>query len=78
MLGAYIISMAAQPSDVLAVMYLQSEARHLFSDSNSGAAQRVVPLFETEQDLNHGHETMQTLWNYLGTDLWLTSVTKIV
>ncbi len=43
-LGAYVISMAANPSDVLAVEYLQRAA---------GVAQplRVVPLFETLADL---------------------------
>ena len=49
----------SQPSDTSTSR--QVEARHLFSDSSSGAAQRVVPLFETEQDLNQGHKTMQTL-----------------
>ena len=61
MLGAYIISMASQPSDILAVLYLQEEARHLFSTPISGQAQRVVPLFETERDLDHGHHTMRAL-----------------
>ncbi|HEX5515493.1 MAG TPA: phosphoenolpyruvate carboxylase, partial [Gammaproteobacteria bacterium] len=43
-LGAYVISMAAQPSDILAVELLQKEAgvRHPL---------RVVPLFETLKDL---------------------------
>ena len=39
-LGAYIISMTMQPSDVLAVELLQKEAR-------IASPQRVVPLFET-------------------------------
>ena len=44
-LGAYIISMATHPSDVLAVRLLQQE-------SGCRPAQRIVPLFETLSDLN--------------------------
>ena len=62
MLGAYIISMAALPSDVLAVMYLQKAARYQFATAHSDEPQRVVPLFETERDLDEGHETMRTLF----------------
>lgn len=53
-LGAYVISMAKAPSDVLAVMLLQREA---------GVAKpmRVVPLFETLQDLEQAHSTMAAL-----------------
>ena len=43
-LGAYIISMAMRPSDVLAVELLQKEAR-------MGRPLRVVPLFETIEAL---------------------------
>ena len=55
-LGAYIISMAEYPSDVLAVLLLQKEA---------GIKQplRVVPLFETLKDLDGAAETMSTLFN---------------
>lgn len=55
-LGAYIISMAEYPSDVLAVLLLQKEA---------GIQQplRVVPLFETLKDLDGAAHTMQTLFN---------------
>ena len=55
-LGAYIISMAEYPSDVLAVLLLQKEAgiQH---------ALRVVPLFETLKDLDGASETMNTLFN---------------
>lgn len=55
-LGAYIISMAEYPSDVLSVLLLQKEA---------GIQQplRVVPLFETLKDLDGAAETMQTLLN---------------
>jgi phosphoenolpyruvate carboxylase len=53
-LGAYVITMASQPSDVLAVMLLQKEA---------GVARpmRVVPLFETAADLRIAGETMERL-----------------
>ena len=55
-LGAYIISMAEYPSDVLAVLLLQKEA---------GIQQplRVVPLFETLKDLDGAAQTMQTLFS---------------
>ncbi|WP_226665373.1 phosphoenolpyruvate carboxylase [Microbulbifer aggregans] len=53
-LGAYVISMARRPSDVLAVMLLQKVA---------GVAQpmRVVPLFETLDDLDNAPGTMSAL-----------------
>jgi phosphoenolpyruvate carboxylase len=55
-LGAYVITMASAPSDVLAVELLQRLAgqRHL---------QRVVPLFETRADLQRGGETMRALFD---------------
>ncbi len=55
-LGAYIISMAEYPSDVLAVLLLQKEAgiEHPL---------RVVPLFETLKDLDSAADTMNTLFN---------------
>jgi phosphoenolpyruvate carboxylase len=43
-LGAYVITMAGRPSDVLAVELLQREA-------GVSPARRVVPLFETARDL---------------------------
>jgi phosphoenolpyruvate carboxylase len=53
-LGAYVISMAHQPSDLLAVMLLQRE-------SGVASWMRVVPLFETLDDLNNATETMSAL-----------------
>ena len=53
-LGAYVISMAHQPSDVLAVELLQKEAR-------IAEPLRVVPLFETISDLEASHEVMARL-----------------
>ena len=53
-LGAYVITMASQPSDVLAVALLQKEA---------GVAEplRIVPLFETIADLRRAGDTMRQL-----------------
>ncbi|HYC62049.1 MAG TPA: phosphoenolpyruvate carboxylase [Thermoanaerobaculia bacterium] len=53
-LGAYVITMAGAPSDVLAVALLQKEA---------GVQEplRVVPLFETIADLQRAGETMKEL-----------------
>ena len=48
-LGAYVISMASRPSDVLAVELLQREARA--RSGTSTPPQRVVPLLETRADL---------------------------
>lgn len=55
-LGAYIISMAEYPSDILAVLLLQKEA-------GIKQALRVVPLFETLKDLDGAASTMSTLFN---------------
>lgn len=55
-LGAYIISMAEHPSDVLAVLLLQKEA-------GIESTLRVVPLFETLKDLDGAADTMRTLFN---------------
>jgi phosphoenolpyruvate carboxylase len=51
-LGAYVISMAQAPSDVLAVEYLQRQA---------GTAMRVVPLFEQVDHLRQAAETVRAL-----------------
>lgn len=53
-LGAYVISMAEYPSDVLAVMLLQKEAE-------MPRPLRVVPLFETLKDLNNAASSLQQL-----------------
>ncbi|AOA56937.1 phosphoenolpyruvate carboxylase [Acinetobacter larvae] len=55
-LGAYIISMAEYPSDVLAVLLLQKEA-------GISKPLRVVPLFETLKDLDGAADTMHSLFN---------------
>ncbi len=51
-LGAYVISMASAPSDLLAVAYLQRCA---------GAQLPVVPLFETPADLDQAPETIEAI-----------------
>jgi phosphoenolpyruvate carboxylase len=61
-LGAYVISQATTASDVLNVLLLQKDA---------GVAKplRVVPLFETLDDLNGAAQTMKTLFSlpvYMG------------
>jgi phosphoenolpyruvate carboxylase len=53
-LGAYVITMAAHPSDVLAVALLQ-KAVHVRKPL------RVVPLFETIADLRRASRTVSTL-----------------
>ena len=53
-LGAYVISMATHPSDVLAVILLQKEA-------GVKSYMRVVPLFETLSDLLGANDTLNAL-----------------
>ncbi|MEO8258350.1 MAG: phosphoenolpyruvate carboxylase [Acidobacteriota bacterium] len=53
-LGAYVITMASRPSDVLAVELLQKLA-------GSRRPQRVVPLFETAADLQHAGSVVDVL-----------------
>ncbi len=54
-LGAYIISMTSSASDILSVILLQKEA-------NIKDKLRVVPLFETLDDLINGSNIMSTLF----------------
>jgi phosphoenolpyruvate carboxylase len=61
-LGAYVISQATTPSDVLAVLVLQK-------DAGVKKALRVAPLFETLDDLNGAADTMKKLFSlpaYMG------------
>jgi phosphoenolpyruvate carboxylase len=53
-LGAYVITMAAQPSDVLAVEFLQRSA-------GVATPLRVVPLFETARDLRAAGDVIDRL-----------------
>ena len=59
--GAYVISQATSPSDVLAVELLQQEA-----GVDRGKKLRVVPLFETLDDLNGAASTLDTLFSDKG------------
>lgn len=54
--GAYVISMAAKPSDILLVLFLQKAF---------GIRQplRIVPLFETLEDLNHSPKVLEQIWS---------------
>jgi phosphoenolpyruvate carboxylase len=63
-LGAYVITMTSQASDVLAVEYLQRAA-------GVQAPLRVVPLFETSNDLAHAGEILDAL---LGLDWYRTRI----
>ena len=54
-LGAYIISMAQYPSDILAVELLQKQA-------GSTSPQRVAPLFETKADLERSGQVIERLF----------------
>jgi phosphoenolpyruvate carboxylase len=53
-LGAYVITMASRPSDVLAVELLQREA-------GVNPPRRVVPLFETSKDLTNAAPMIDAL-----------------
>ena len=55
-LGAYVITMASAPSDVLAVEFLQMAA-------GTAHPQRVVPLFETGHDLECAGAVVKDLLN---------------
>ena len=59
-LGAYVISQATAASDVLAVELLQLEA------GVGDKSLRVVPLFETLDDLNGAAKTLETLFSNEG------------
>ncbi len=54
-LGAYVISMTTSASDILSVSFLQKEA-------NIRNKLRVVPLFETLEDLINAKEIMKNLF----------------
>eukprot|EP00249_Psilotum_nudum_P025001 c29345_g1_i1 orf=511-3756(-) len=64
-LGAYVISMASEASDVLAVELLQKEARLVVSGELGrpcpGTTLRVVPLFETVKDLRDAGTVIRKL-----------------
>ena len=55
-LGAYVISMTSAASDILSVAYLQKEAKIVNK-------LRVVPLFETLDDLRNAKSIMNSLFS---------------
>lgn len=55
-LGAYVISMTSQPSDILLALALQKEA-------GISSPLRIVPLFETLADLNNAAKCIDELLN---------------
>lgn len=59
-LGAYVISQAQTASDVLAVMLLQKQ---FGMNTEKGNLMRVVPLFETLDDLVNSSEVLETLFS---------------
>ncbi|KAK9063764.1 hypothetical protein SSX86_017636 [Deinandra increscens subsp. villosa] len=64
-LGAYVISMASNASDVLAVELLQKDARLAVAGEQGkpcrGGMLRVVPLFETVKDLRSAGSVIREL-----------------
>jgi phosphoenolpyruvate carboxylase len=65
-LGAYVISQAQTTSDVLAVMLLQKE---FGMTAENGKMMRVVPLFETLNDLTNAPDVLTRLFKvsqYIG------------
>ena len=62
-LGAYVISMATNPSDVLAVQLLMREAAVSADPPLPPAQLRVVPLFETLADLDAAGGALRSLLN---------------
>jgi phosphoenolpyruvate carboxylase len=59
-LGAYVISQCQTASDVLAVMLLQKQFGMTASNGNM---MRVVPLFETLEDLKNAPDRLTTLFS---------------
>lgn len=70
-LGSYVISMAGQPSDVLAVQLLLKE-------SGVDWPMRVVPLFETLDDLDNAGPCMERLLTLPGYRSRLSGVQEVM
>jgi phosphoenolpyruvate carboxylase len=70
-LGAYVITMASQPSDVLAVLLLQRMA-------GIEPPLRVVPLFETSRDLAHAGAVLDALYGIAGYRDWIGSRQEVM
>ena len=65
-LGAYVITMAGQPSDVLAVAFLQRHA-------GITTPRRIVPLFETARDLGAAGGVIEKLLSVDAYRSWLAA-----
>jgi phosphoenolpyruvate carboxylase len=61
-LGAYVISQGQTASDVLAVMLLQKQ---FGMTKANGKLMRVVPLFETLNDLTNSPQQLEKLFRYV-------------
>lgn len=57
----YVISMTNDASDILEVLLLAKEAG-LYDPATSSPSVRIVPLFETVEDLKHAPEVMKCLF----------------
>ncbi|GMH36089.1 hypothetical protein BSKO_03957 [Bryopsis sp. KO-2023] len=67
-LGAYVISMASKPSDVLAVELLMREATNMLAAETGtkpdyASSLRIIPLFETLSDLAEAGNVMDKLFS---------------
>ncbi|HEX8918069.1 MAG TPA: phosphoenolpyruvate carboxylase [Chloroflexota bacterium] len=60
-INTYIVSFTGQSSDLLAVMYLAAGA-DLFDPASGRISLRVVPLFETAEDLERAEQVMSQLY----------------
>jgi phosphoenolpyruvate carboxylase len=63
-ISQYVISKAATPSDLLETALLMKEAGLFLSGSSPQARLRIVPLFETVQDLRHSSSVMSDYFGY--------------
>jgi phosphoenolpyruvate carboxylase len=62
-IAQYVISKAASPSDLLETALLMKEAGLFLPGEKPGARLRIVPLFETIEDLRHSASVMGTYFN---------------
>lgn len=60
-LGAHVISMTHQPSDVLAVLWLCQWASHQEGLPDGRLPMPISPLFETIDDLKHAPQTIEAM-----------------
>ena len=60
-LGAFVVSMTQQPSDVLGILFLARLAAALADDDAPAIQLPLVPLFETIEDLHNAPDTLASL-----------------